>query len=477
MSSLHLNEYDASNKITEKTEYSALPRAIRLLGMVDHILMNCRDENLLQASTFAVVAKSVAYFEVPEFRIILERRIEKDISKPSRLQNSHFSTFCSIVGSVFNSDANDEIAGRWIEIIERSLPFSHVTHLNRILTIPTLPRSSILNISKKLLAPLYSSWRGYKYEVLTSAQPSLPETQNRLIGCIRGLFELIQSDRWGEIEIIAWEILFDLIVKDIPQLPLQSRRWIFETVGLCSTDGIFGTETVERLLRASAIRISSFFVDDEIKSNMIVQMEEIGSIHRLMSKLLRYLAAVNGYSESRHIHLAQGREVFLRSVLLCKKGQFVQNHAHHGLLKLYRSIQDKGSDTFTSCWMIFLQINLCLLDNAMTERPTTKTWENLESSFTKHGASILNLICGIEEIENQDLQVKHGTDPDRTTIIRLAGFDLMKLGTIEPTNKFLSFDLLLEFLFLVPLPALGSSRFSCGGSSPPIRNRVVNLKI
>ena len=287
----------------------------------------------------------------------------------------------------------------------------------------------------------------------------MPEIQKRLIGGIRGLLGLIQSDRWGEIEIIAWEILFDLIVKDIPQLPLQSRRWIFQTVGLCATDGIFGTKTVERLLRASAIRISSFFVDDEIKSNMIVQMEEIGSIHRLMSILLRYLATVNGYSESRHIHLAQGREAFLRSVLLCKKGKFVQNQVHHGLLKLYRSIQDKRSDTFTLCSMIFLQINFCLLDNAMTERPTIKTWENLGSSFTKHGASILNLVCGIKEIENQDLQVKHGTDPDRTTIIRLAGFDSMKLGTIEPTNKFLYFDLLLEFLFLVPLPARESHDF------------------
>jgi hypothetical protein len=464
---LHLNECDESHEFMERTKSSALPRAIRLVSMADHILTKCPDECLLQASIFAIVAKTVAYFEVPEFRIILEGKIEQDVSKPSRLQNAHFSTLRLIMNSALKIDNNDEMAGRWIEIINRSLPFSHETYLNRIFTILPLARSSILNISKKLLAPLYSSWGGYEYEIGTSKQTSEPEIQQRIIGGVSGLLELIRSDRWGKNEILAWAILSDSIVKDLPPLPTGSRRWLFQTLATCVTDGIFGSKTADRLLRASAIRMSSFFVDYEIESKRVIsteQMEEIGSLHRLMTILLRYLANMNGYNESRHILLAQGREAFLRAILLYKKGQLVRNQVHRGFSKQCHSIQGKDPDSFILCWLIFLKINFYLLENTMSESSKIKPCGHVESSSMKHKPSLLKLVCRIKEIENQDLPVEYGADPDCTIIIpswphTKTMDDSVKLITMEQTKKLPCLDLLLEFLFLVPLPARESHDF------------------
>lgn len=470
MRSLYLNNCNVSHEFMEINQSSVLPRATRLVRMVDHILMNCLEENLLQASIFAIVAKTVAYFEVPEFRIILEGKIEQDISKSSRLQNSTFSTLRLIVGSALKIDNSEKMVGRWIEIIDRSLPFSHVTYHNRILTTLSPARSSILNISQKLLAPLYSSWGGYEYAIGSSEQPFEPEIQQRLNGGIRGLLELIRSDRWGESEILAWATLSDTIVKDLPPLPLRSRRWLFQTLGTCVTNGIFGAMTVDRLLRASVIRMSSFFVDYEIESKILFstqQMEEVGFLHRFIAILVRYLVTVNGYSESRHILLAQGREAFLRSALLYKKGQLVRNQVHHGISKQHDPIQDNELDSFIFCWLVFLKINFYLLDNAMPESSKFKTHGHLESSSTKHEASLQELICRIKEIENQDLQVKHCADPNyEITIpspqhtVTMDDFDSIELINMEPTKKFIYFDLLLEFLFLVPLPPRESYDFN-----------------
>ena len=466
MRSLHLNECDGSEFI-KQNEASALPRVIRLVGMVDHILTRCPDEFLLQASIFAIVAKTVAYFEVPGCRIILEGKIEQDVSKPSRLQNAHFSTLRLIVNSALKIDNNDEMAYRWIEIIDRSLPFSHETYLNRIFTILPLARSSILNISKNLLEPLYVSWGGYEQKIGTSKQTSEPEIQQRIIGGVRGLLELIRSDRWGENEILAWAILSNAIVKDLPPLPTESRRWLFQTLETCVTDGIFGSNTADRLLRASAIRMASFFLDHKTESNRVIsneQMEEIGSLHRLMTILLRYLATMNAYNESRHILLAQGREAFLRAILFYKKGQLVRNQIHHGFSKQCHSIHGKDPDNFILCWLIFLKINFYILENTMSESSKNKLCDHLESSSIKHEHSLLRLVSRIKEIENQDLPVEYGADPDYANIFPSWSHTKMmdgsgKLITMDSTTKSPCFDLLLEFLFLVPLPARESHDF------------------
>ena len=100
MKCLHFNGHDrATAKVKEKHNL-ALPRARRLIGMVDHIIMRCSNDQLLRASIFAIAVKTVAYFEVPELRISLEGKLEHDISKLSRLQNSQFSTLrVALLGS------------------------------------------------------------------------------------------------------------------------------------------------------------------------------------------------------------------------------------------------------------------------------------------------------------------------------------------------------------------------------------------
>lgn len=464
LGSIYLRECDASDESLEKNHHStAVHRAIRIISMVDQILTKCADECLLQASISTIIVKTVAYFEVPELQIVLEGKIEKEVSTTSRLQNTYFSTLRLILNSALRMDNNPEMTGRWIAIIDRSLPFSHPTYLSRILTIPPLARSSILDMSKKMLSPLYSSWGCYEYEIETSEQTSEPDIQQRIVGGMRGLLELVRSDQWGKTEMIAWSILSDSMVNDVPPLPVRSRRWLFQTLSTYMADGIFGLKTVNHLLRASVIRMSSFFVDYEMESKILVSSNragEIGSLHRLISMLLRYLASFDGYSESRQILLAQGRETFLRAVLLYKKGKFVGNQFHYGISKQYNSIQSDEPASFILCWLLFLKINFYLLDNFMSTDSKNKTSGHLESSSMEHEVSLLQLLHRIKEIEDQELQVEYGANSGRKNSLPTwpHSHTMNDFGSLEPittgsTTSFPILDLLLEFLFLVPLPA------------------------
>ena len=446
---------------------SLLPRTIRLVNMVDHIQTSCPDDCLVLASIFAVVVKTVAYFEVPEYQSTLEYRIERDLSRASRLQNSHFSTLCLIAYSALKRDGNIEMTDRWCGIIERSIPFSHVNYLDRILlTILPVARSSVLNISssvlnmsKKLLEPLYSSWGAREYENETIEVMPERKIQQRIIGGLRGLLGLIRSDRWGGNEILAWGILSDSMVKDLPPLPSTCRQWLFRTFASRVSDGIFDSKTADRILRATAARMSSFFVDYEAESKIPAttkQMEEIRSLHRLMAKLFQFLATAD---ECRHMILAQGRETFLRAIHLYQKGQLVGNQFHHGISKQYHSLQGKNTDGFVLCWLIFLKINLYLLDDKWSGDSKIRTFGHLENSSMNHETSLLNLVCKIKDLESQDLQVDHDADPDKPSCIpwwphsqTIGDLDPVKFTNTELTGEFPSLDLLLEFLFMVPLP-------------------------
>ncbi len=442
---------------------SALPTAIRVTNMADHMLRNCPDDYSRQVSNFAIIVKTVSYFKVPEYRTILEGKIEQDVSKESRLQNVYFSTLRLITYSALKMNSDKEIKSRLFGIIERIVSSSNIDYLDRILTILPYGRSGILNISKKLLAPIYSSWGAHEYESRTSETPLEPEILYRIIGGVRGLLELIRSFEWGETENLAWGILSDLIVTDLPPLPSQCRRWMVQTLTSYVTDGIFDTDTVERLLRATATRTSTFFGDYEIESKILAstkQMEEIRSLHRLMTILLQYLATMDGYSESRHILLAQGRESFLRAILLYKKGQLVGNQFHHGISKQYQSTREREPDSFILSWLIFLKINLYLLDNTMSKGSKIKTFGHLENSSMNQETSLLNLVSKIKEIECNDLQVESGVDqlgadcfPSWPYSQTMSNADSLNLVNVEEIEDFPCSDLLLEFLFLVPLPA------------------------
>jgi len=473
--SLQLKESNTFNESIRRNHSSALfvPRAIRLVNMVDDIATKYFDDHcVLQASIFAIVAKTVAYFEVPDFRSILELRIKQGVSESSRLQNSHISTLRLITASALKMGRNDKIIDRWNRIIDMSLPFSHGTYLGRMFATLPLTQVRILGRSKKLLAPLYSNWGSHRDDIGTSERTAEPIIHQRSIDGMRGLFELVRSDRWKKNEVEAWVILSDSLVADLPPLPLKGRRWILQTFRTSVTDGVFSAETLDHLLRAATIRISSFFVHDNTMSNIPLiqsrQMEEIKSLHRLMTILFRSLASVSIYSESRHILLAQGRESFLRSILSYKKGQLSRNQFRDGILKKYYSIKDTDVDSFSFCWLLFLKVNFFILDHTMTESFKPK---HIGGSSVKDETSFLEFAKGIKKIEGRELHLKVGTGSEYPNLLPSwinaesnGGFRSEKPISSEPTKTSTSklpwLDILLEFLFLVPLPTRESHDFN-----------------
>ena len=470
MQNLLLVECNASHDCIDENRSSALPRALRLVSMVDDIVSKCPDDQLFQASVFAIVANTVAYFEVPTFRYILESKIKQDISKPSRLQNCHYSILRLIVTSAINIGKNDEMINRWMEIFEEDLPSADAAHLCRMFAHLEIARTHILSCSKRLLAPIYCNWR--TYEMMKNEESTKPQIQQRIIDGILGLLELVRIDNWKKNEIDAWAILSNALVLDVPPLPNESRRWLYQKLTECVTDNTFSTTTIEHLLRATIVRMSFLFERDPSTSILIIraqQIEDVVSLHRLITVLIRSLATVEKYSESRHIILAQGREAFLRSILSYKKGQRSRDHFLSGILKQMYSTKGKESCSFTLCWLLFLKFNFYLLDHIVIESSPPKNCDHLANSSTKDDNNVSKLVKEIKEVENRELKIGISKNSVAKILIPLWQQDKIGLfpsknpnlikstGTFNPILPWL--DLTLEFLFLVPLPVRDSHDF------------------
>jgi len=468
--SLLLVECNTSHDCIDENRSSALPRALRLVSMVDDIVAKCPDEQLFQASVFAIVAKTVAYFEVPKFRYILERKIKQDISKPSRLQNCHYSTLRLIVTSAISMGNNDEMIDRWMEIFEGDIPSADTAHLCRMFAHLDIARMHILSCSKRLLAPIYCYWRAY--EMMKNEESTKPQIQQRIIDGILGLLELVRIDNWKKNEIDAWAILSNALVLDVPPLPNESRRWLYEKLTECVTDNTFSTTTIEHLLRATIVRMSFLVERDPSTSILIIraqQIEDVVSLHRLITVLIRSLATVEKHSERRHILLAQGREAFLRSILSYKKGQRSRDHFLSGILKQMYSMKGKESCSFTLCWLLFLKFNFYLLNHIIIESSNPKNYDHLANSSTKDDTNVSKLVEEIKEVEDRELKIGISKNSIGKNLIPLWQQDKIGLfrsknpifikstGTFNPILPWL--DLTLEFLFLVPLPVRDSHDF------------------
>mmetsp|Transcript_24401 Transcript_24401/g.27305 ORF Transcript_24401/g.27305 Transcript_24401/m.27305 type:complete len:1715 (+) Transcript_24401:126-5270(+) len=463
MRSLLLVECNTSHGREDENRSSAIPRALRLINMVDDIVANCPDEQLLQASAFAVIAKTVAYFEVPKFRHLLEHKIKQDISKPSRLQACHYSTLRLIVTSAINIGNNDDIIERWMDIFEGDLSSSDVAHLCHMFAHLRIARAKILSCSTKLLAPMYCYWRANEIE---NEDVTKPEVQQRIIDGIVCLLELVRINHWNKNEIAAWTILSDTLVLDVPHLPIESRRWLYQKLIECVTADTFSVNTLEHLFRSTTVRMS-FLVERDPSTSILItqaqQIQEVVSLHRLITVVLRSLATVDKHSGSRHIILAQGREAFLRSILSYKKGLKSRDQSLKGILKQMYSMKDSELCSFTLCWLLFLELNFYLLDLTMIENSKSKTCDHLVNSSTGKGnTNVSKLVEEIKGIEGRELKIGIGDNSIYKSLIpswlqkKTAVFRSDNPNSIKSTDTFNPilpcFDLTLEFLFLVPLP-------------------------
>ena len=451
LESLCLEDAHESRGFVKKKHSSALTRAIRLVNMVDQIIASSPDELISTARAFSSIIKTVAYFELPGCRTFLERKIEKGLSKPSAIQSIYFSTLRMITYSALKKDSDNEMARRWFGIIQRNIPASHSKYVHLLRSILPDGRSGILRISKTFIEPLYSSWGAGEYENQTVEEKSEPKMQKRIIDGLQGLLELIRAEQWGKIENDAWMTLSDLIVDD-PPLPLDHRQWLLKTLISFVCNDYFHFEVADRILRATTTRISSFFLEYEDDSKILAspkEIEEIKLLHRLIAILLQYFGTKDEL-ENYHIHLAQGREVLLRAILLYKKGQLVGNQFHHIISKQYHSVANRGSSSFFPCWFVFLKINLYLLDHIMSKGSKMKTFGHLENSSMNYKISLEHLVSNIKQMERLTLINDGSIDESDGWILPIWPQSEM---TGDLTSTFPCLDLLLEFLFLVPLPA------------------------
>ncbi|VEU40354.1 unnamed protein product [Pseudo-nitzschia multistriata] len=476
LQSLRLKESSKIHESPVKKRYPSdflFSRARRLVNMADDIVTNTLDShNVLHASTFAIVVRTVSYFEVPELRCSLEQRIKQGISEPSKLQNSYFATLRLITASALKIDSNDEWIDRRSQLIDMSLPFSHGTYLGCVLATIPLAQFRILSRSKELLAPLNSQWGSEIDQLEISEQQAESGVHHRTVDGMRGLLELIRSGRWMKNEVEAWFILSDLLVMDIPPLPFESRRWLLRTLTTGITDGVFSIDSLDHLLRAATIRISSFFVQDNTLSKIghaqPRKIEEIKTLHRLIVLLLRSLASVNKYSESRHILLAEGRESFLRAILTYKNDRSSRYTHHDDVLKKYYSDKAMNVDSFTFCWLLFLKVNSYILGYSVAQNAKT---DYLESSSRDQDTTFCHFANRIKDFEESELRLKIrpfgdyidllpswlNADSDRAPFSEKQN-SIEQSETTTPTLPWL--DIILELLFLVPLPTRKSHDFN-----------------
>eukprot|EP00536_Pseudo-nitzschia_multiseries_P001615 jgi/Psemu1/294475/fgenesh1_pm.21_\ len=454
---------------------SLLPRAMRLVNMADDIAKKCIDDQYVsRASVFATIAKTVVYFEVPESRSTLELKTKQGISEQSRLQHSYLYTIHLIAASAQKMGNDDAMIDRWSQIIDSILPFSHGAYTGCMFAALPRAQARILSRSKKLLAPLYSKWGSHTDEMRIYEKDSEPKAQQRFIDGMRGLLEIVRNDRWKNNEVQAWAILSDSLVEDLPPLPFESRQWLLDSLAASVTNGIFSTETLHHLLRATTTRIASYFMHGDTMSHCKFrkpkEMEEIKALHRFVTILFRSLASANEYSESRHILLAQGREAFIRSILSYKKGQTSQNQFHNGILEKLNSMKARHVDSFSVCYLLFLKVNHFLLDYSLREKCKPKINEGYfveEDTCT----SFVEFINEIKEIEDRELHIKVGNCPDHKSLFPFwlsaglrCGLRLDTELSMAPneTSNFIPhlLDILVEFLFSVPLPTRESHDFN-----------------
>ena len=466
-SSLVFGEYDKSHDRITEGRSTALSLALRLVNMVDDIVMNCPEDQFFTGSVFAVVVKTVAYFEVPEIRHHLELTIKREVLKSSRLQNCHYVIFRLIVASAINMGNSNDMVERWMEIFDQDLSFADVAHLCHIFSHIEIARRKILICSKRFLAPLYCNWETKERENEGMTKPS---PQQRIIDALVGLLELVRMNDWMKNEIEAWRILSDILVLNVPPLPIGNRRWLYQKLTECVSNGTFTFNTQQRLLRSITVRIT-FVIESHSSMPISAQkVEEVIALHRLIIALLQSLASVDEHSESRHMVLAQGRESFLRSILNYKKGQKTRDRFLNlnGLVESMHTIKNAESCGFHTCWVLFLRINFYLLDRIMVESSTLKT--SIEHNYdSMDDTCILTLVQTIKRIEVRKLKKIFGDDSvhrilipswihNRPSLIHWESQNLINsVDTLNPISPWL--DLILEFLFLVELPVRESYDF------------------
>lgn len=459
--------------------HTFVSRAYRLIYLVDELVTNSCDGQSHKMSVFAASVKTVAYYEVPEFRKVLIDKIREDFdrhSKDHRLTKCHMSTVSLIFAGVGDDAHRDKLLEPFCDLLVVDMESSLFADLIHTLGTLSTARAKILLCSQKMVAPQYA-------ECIHHHDASCLNTprHQRLRHGLLGLLQLIRRDEWTPTEVGAWRTLSDIIVLDLPPISLPNRIWLYGTFERIAVEGTWPRKATEHLVRAFTIRLGSFLDDDDDGAFLINrafsasshkedagQKEDVLTLHRLLSLFLRTLATVGEDYERRSVLLAHGREAYLRSILV-QRGEHAPRH------RLIANFFKRGlrnyngePDTFALCWCLFLEVNFKIMTYLCCGSQRSNSDQQMDSSsdFTSR-----YLIESIQCVEREELEAALGVGPNSKSPYPswLSKSELSFNPSSERLNvetnglprlKAALFDLLIELLFIAPFPANGSDHFA-----------------
>jgi hypothetical protein len=454
--------------LNEGAQKGALDRALRMIRILETKCLDSSEEQEFLRLVLQIVFKAISYIEIPKFRDSLVQQIRTSCVKfegevNNQLKNE-FATIEFIVTLVQdhtrNNGNDDTIFMPLCELLDDDdIPPQCFRHLSALFMKVQEARSTILNGSKRMLAPLYFHVQQeecieiYKDE----AGQENPAVLYRTESGIQGLLHSMRNECWDDIHINAWGILSEALVHDIPFLCFEIRQELYQTIADYVSEGDFGDRTQEHVLRALVVRMSHIL---QTPQNGL-QSRELAAVHRTISTLLWCMASGNQTLGHRLASLAHGRDVFLRSLLAMREGRsgpwdYVMEYAKSRVT----DSDSSKNDSFTLCWAVFLVLNLEILDT-LRERGT-RALPSLEMQSVRKSVGMDDLIKRLKAVEREELVVRSGgnakdswslswTEQSEKSVHRREEGTPKTLPD-EQTKRSASISLLFETLCLAPLP-------------------------
>lgn len=463
----------------------AYDRALRLMKVLELGHEQANQEQESTHSILWIVFTSIAYFEIPQFREYFVVRIGENGGKSGEEMGDALSWDLSAVVFIVslsktgeNGDCIDPFGGLFDD--ENIMPscFSHLSSI--LLDVPSL-RSKIFSCGKRMLAPLfvYSLSRSNITHVdVVSDELSVDSKGDNAfddldIGnrceqvslsaraqCgVLCLLELLRRDDWGSVEFEAWMHLSTILVEGVPCLCYQSRQWLYQTIADFFADDVYCEATKQHMLRALVVRLVSFFesgIPEDTKA------EEFSMVHRLILTVLQSLATNSENRGTRLELLAQGREAFLRFVLLSRDEQSQLQRPVEAFIK-ERILGDNSwnSESFAVCWGLFLAVNALIMD-ALASAPSkiSRSHRTGIGGSSPNGFNMFAITKKIRSIEKSSLieksnvvskEVSHPSWISAAT--NSSGREILTTSCFEKKSfQNASVLLLLELLYSTPLP-------------------------